>query len=380
MKATFAIASLVGLGAIFAASTSACSDSAAVKPDAGDASVSTDGAAPEDAAATFSSGEELRIPVPEKGRVYVKMAPLSIVAAPADPKASADWDLAFEGYDVFTNGGISGGGKGASFGPMDGIAFVSDTAPGVPLLFFDKAAGAFLDWYAYEGSTHALYSRFHTVGVKDGDKLWKVQVVTYYGERDGAPISALYKLRYAELGANGVGPTQEVTLDGTAGGPAGGNDKTNEVVDLGTGARAMLTPPDALASNAWHLSARRQNIGVNGGLGGPRGVTAYDLDEAATKDETVDVVQKRTEASEKARFDGVTRASFEGKPFRADRVVSGFGELWVDRKGAVPAPTYATWYLVGADGKKYLVGFSSFVSATSTSPGTIVMHRKPVSG
>ncbi len=381
MKTISALVSTLVLATLCAAGTSACSDSAAAKPDAGGPTV-TDGGKPIDAAASFSSGEEITIPVAEKGRVFVKLSPLSVVAAPADPKASNGWDMAFEGYDITTNGGVSGRGKAAGFGPLDGIAFVAERAPTVPFLTSDKAAGAFLDWYAYEGApSHALFSRYHVVGVKDGERLWKVQLLSYYGERDGAPISALYNLRYAELTAGGAGPTQEVkALDGTAGGAGGGVDQANELLELDKGARAKLTPEGALASTLWHLSFRRQNVGVNGGLGGPRAIVACDLDETLRKDETVDVVRTRTAESERARFDAVTRASFDGKAFRADRVVSAFGELWLDRAGPVPAPAYATWLVVDASGQKYLVGFSKFVSATTTSPGAVVMHRKPVSG
>jgi len=381
MKPVLTLTSLALLVAVASLGGAACSDTAATKPDAGLAPT-IDGGRPVDAAATFASGEEIEIPVPETGKVFVKLSPLSIVAAPADPKASSGWDMAFEGYAITTNGGASGPGKSACFGPLDGVAFVADTAPSVPFLVADKAAGAFLDWYAYEGApSHALFSRYHVVGVKDGDRLWKVQLLSYYGERDGAPISALYNIRYAELTAGGAGPTQEVrAIDGTAGGAGGGADKTNELLDLEKGTRTALTPAEALAASSWHLSFRRQNVGVNGGLGGPRGVTACDLDEPLRKDETVDTVKTRTAESEKARFDAVTRASFDGKAFRADRIVSGFGDLWIDRTGATPAPAYATWLVVDASGQKYLVGFSKLVSPTTTSPGTVVMHRKPVSG
>ena len=129
---------------------------------------------------TFASGTELRVPVPDSGRVFVKLDSASLVDA-----ASA-WDIAFEGMDIFTNGGESGSGKAAAFGPLDAIDFISDAAPSVPFMTSDKAGGAFLDWYAYDGTSHALYSRFHTFGVRDGGRTWKVQILGYYGDRDGA--------------------------------------------------------------------------------------------------------------------------------------------------------------------------------------------------
>ncbi|HQY63976.1 MAG: HmuY family protein [Myxococcales bacterium] len=372
-------AALVALVTLAAGWATACSDSATARPDAGTGQPGGGGAV--EAATAFASGQEIAIAVPEKGKVFLSLSPLGIVPAPADPRVSTGWDMAFEQYTITTNGGVSGPGQAASFGPLDAAAFVGDAAPTVPFLVADKAAGAFLDWFAYEGApSHALFSRFHVVGVKDGERLWKVQLLSYYGERDGAPISALYSLRYAELTDRGEGPTQQVDrLEGTAGGPGGGPNEPSELLDLATGARSQLTPADALASRLWHLSFRRQTVGVNGGLGGPRGVAACDLDEAGLKDETMDVVRARTPESERARFASVTRASFDGRSFRADGVVSGFSDAWVDRAGASPAPAYATWIVVDAEGNKFMIGFSKFVSASTTSPGTIVMHLKPVS-
>src|SRR5262249_35710635 len=149
-----------------------------------------------------------------------------------------------------------------------------DVAPTDVPLFSDKAGGAFIRWYFYSGAPdHALFSRFHVFGVKDGDKLYRVQVLGYYGKRDNAPVPALYKIRYAEVGQ----PAKEAAdLDGTAGGPNGSPDAPTECIDLGTGARTMLTAADARASQAWHLCFRRQDISVNGEVGGPRNVGAID--------------------------------------------------------------------------------------------------------
>lgn len=351
----------VALGAVLVAS---CADTA------GESTPTTSDAG---AAEAFEAGTELRVTVPPTGRAYVKLS-LPAVAS------EADWDLAFEGYEVFTNGGASGGGKGAAFGPLDTVTFLGDVAPSVPFLTNDKTGGAFLDWYVYEGSTHALWSRFHVYGVVDGDRRWKVQLLGYYGERDGAPISALYKLRAAEIGGDGV--VRELdAIDGTAGGAAAPEAAPSACVDLGTGTRMMVSPAEARASRAWHLCFRRSSISVNGELGGPRGVTAVDLDAAGTAAETLDVVRARTAETERARFDAVGPAAFDGAVLRGDRVVSAFGDAWLDRKRAPLAPTSAAWLVQDAAGdQKYLVGFAAFESPTTTSPGTIVMRIKPVKG
>ncbi len=356
-----------------------CSDSAGSKPDAGTDPLGDAGTA----ATAFDSGTELRVTVPESGRVFVKLNPPTVVAVGPDPKASLAWDVAFEGFDVFTNSGVSGSGQAGAFGPLDAITFLGDTAPSTPFVFPDNPGGAFLDWYAYEGSpAHALWSRYHVVGVKDGARLWKVQILTYYGQRDGASISGLYKIRYAELTATGASATEELTnLDATAGGAQALPTAPSECLDLASGARSMLTPEAARASSAWHLCFRRQSIGVNGEIGGPRGIGAVDLGADKVSSKTLDAVKASTAESEKPRFDAVTAASFDGKVFRGDRVVSGFEDAWIDRSVAPIKPANAAWLVVSADGQqKVLLGFGAYENSTTKSPGTVVMRIKPVKG
>lgn len=375
-SSTLVLFALVALAAVTALAA-ACSED--VGPGAKSSPTTKPGSdAGEEPGDVFNAGEELSIPVPSTGRVYAKLASPPALVTPAGPKTDKGWDLAFEGLDVFTNSGPSGSGASLAFGPLDPIVFVEDVAPEVPFLTGDKSGGAFIRWYFYEGApNHALYSRFHVFGVKDGDKLYKVQVLSYYGKRDGAAVAALYKIRYAEVGQ----PAKEaVDLDGTAGGTTSGDPSApGECIDLGTGARTMLTPDAARASSAWHLCFRRQDISVNGEEGGPRGVGAIDFDADATATETLPDIVERTPESELARFDAIDAASFAGQTLRGDRVVSAFSGLWTERGANPAAPRSFAWLVVGADGKKrYLVGFARFDGATATSPGTIVMRVKAV--
>lgn len=325
--------------------------------------------------ATFASGTELIVPVPSAGRVHVTLDPPAIV------DVAAAWDLAFEGYDVFSNGGVSGSGSAAAFGPLDATEFLQDTTPEFPFFTSDRTGGAFLDWYAYSGApAHALYSRYHVLGIRDGARLFKVQILGYYGQRDGAGVAGLYSLRYAELLSTGAGPTEELTLvDGTAGGTQGSPTTANECLDLGTGTRSMIAPDQARASSDWHLCFRRDVVSVNGERGGPRGVVAVDLEADLTRSETFEAVIPRTAETERAKFDAVTASSFEGKTFRGDRVVSVFGDAWLDRSVSPPKPAHATWIAQTADGKrKVLVGFTRFDGANATTPGSIVLRAKPI--
>ncbi|MDB4942395.1 MAG: hypothetical protein JWP97_1929 [Labilithrix sp.] len=357
--------------AIMAMGLVACSDASGAPATPAGTERATDGGG------AFASGTELRVTVPASGRAYVKLA----TAAQVSTTGAADWDLAFEGLDVFTNGGISGPGEGASFGPLDAAVFLGDGMPVVPFTTADEAGGAFLDWYAYEGDTHALWSRQHVFGVKDGGRLWKVQILTYYGERDGAVIAALYGIRYAELTGGALGDVKEVTgLDATAGGTAAPATTKSECLDLGTGARTMHAPDDAARASDWHLCFRRDSITVNGEIGGPRGVGAVDLGADGAREETVESVKAIAPEVARASFDAVTAASFEGRSFRGDHVVSGFGAAWLDGARTPLAPSPGAWLVVDAGGRPFLLGFLAFENPTTRSPGTVVMRIKPVKG
>jgi len=364
------------LGAISAvAAIASCSDSAGSKATSTSSSSGGADAGEDGGGDTFDTGDELKIPVPDGKRVYVKLASPPAIVTPADPKTDKTWDIAFEGLDVYTNSGPSGPGAAQAFGPLDPIVFIDNAAPDVPFLTGDKSGGAFIRWWFYEGPpNHALYSRWHTYGVKDGDKLYKVQVVTYYGKRDNASVAALYKIRYAEIGQ----PMKEaVDLDGTAGGANAVGDPAAECIDLGTGQRSMLTGADARTSSAWHLCFRRENISVNGELGGPRNVGAVDFNADKTPVEKLDEVVQRTPESEQAAFDAINAQSFVGQTLRGDRVVSAFSGLWTERGVTPPTPSKSAWLVVGGDGKsRYLLGFSRFEGATATSIGTAVMRVK----
>jgi hypothetical protein len=357
-------------------SAAACSDTAGNKGTTSGTVAPTEAGADAD---TFTSSAELQVPV-AAGRVYVKLASPPAIVTPADPKADKGWDLAFEGLDVFTNSGPSGSGLGASFGPLDPIVFIDDKVPATPFLAADTTGGAFIRWWFYGGSAanHALYTRFHVYGVQDGAKQYKVQVLNYFGLRDGTSVPALYRVRWAEVTAQGVGPTQEaLDLDGTA--DQSKADGKQECLDLGTGTRMMFTSAEARASSAWHLCFRRENVSVNGEVGGPRGVAAVDLDAANSPTETLSAVIDKTPEGELARFDAVNAASLAGQPFRGDRVVSGFGTLWLERGVTPPAPSKTAWVVRGADNTSmYLVGFARLDGATATSPGTVVMRVKSV--
>jgi hypothetical protein len=322
---------------------------------------------------------DLPIAVPPTGRVYVNLRAPGVVVPAGEPQTSHDWDLAFEGYELFTNSGPSGAGKGGAFGPLSRDEFLSNATPEVPFLQPDKTGGALLDWYAYDGAAHVLYSRFHVYGVKTAEKVWKFQVLAYYGERSNAPVGALYRVRYAGLEAPASEGVRELEVDGTAGGVQAAATAPSGCLDLATGTVKMLTVTDAQASVDWDLCFRRDAISVNGEAGGPGDVGAVDLQADLTAGETTDEVSLRTPESEQATFDVVTPSSLAAATFRGDHVVSAFERgRWLDTTTAPPRPRDAAWLVVDASGQhKFLISFL-FEQSTASSPGTVVLHIKPV--
>lgn len=326
-------------------------------------------------------GRELTLEVGADTSTFVDLDGARSLALDDDDAArSTAWDLRFRGWDIFTNGGASGGGKGAAFGPLPFTYFVAASDPtDVPFLIEDKAAGAFRDWYLYDGQWHSLYSRFHVYGVKSGSRLFKLQLLGYYGDVQGAPVSALYRLRYAEVTPESNGDVTEISsLDATAGGLGGDDGAPSGCLSLVTGERLALTPAEAAESSAWDLSFRRDSISVNGGLGGPGDVTAVDLGADASESETLDAIEALTPENQAERFDGIDYAALTAPAlkYRGDRIVSAFSEAWVDPSSDPPSlAANDTWLVVGADGKsRFLVAPTRLERATSAAPGRVVLR------
>lgn len=328
-----------------------------------------------------SSGQDhLLVPVTADQRTFVKLGVPAVVSV-GDPGSSTDWDLSFQGYDVFTNGGISGPGLGSAFGPLPASAFAFPDEPiGVPFLIEDRAEGAFLRWYAYDGGTHQLYSRYHVYGIQAGGALYKLQVASYYTEVAGAPVGARYRLRVATVGDAGPGPLRELAdIDGSVDGGSTDPEAPSGCVNLETEAFEYLSPSDASASTSWHLCFRRDAISVNGELGGPGDVSAVDLQKGAN--EPLADVKALTEADALARFDATDEAALTDPAleYRGDYATSAFTSKWATLTSDPPGPvTSAAWLVVAADGSsRYLVGFDAFDGATSAAPGTIDLFVHP---
>ena len=127
---------------------------------------------------------------------------------PSDPAGSMDWDLHFSGYVIRVNGGISGPGQGGAFPAYQtGQAFDEiDKAMGFGY-FADRAGSAFStetgEWYSYDSTTHLLSTRNHVYVIDTGDGLYKMQLLNFYQEVEGAPVSGFITFRWRPLPAAG---------------------------------------------------------------------------------------------------------------------------------------------------------------------------------
>ncbi len=257
---------------------------------------------------------------------------------------------------MFTNSGPSGPGDGAAFGPLSQETFLFDTIPEVPFIRGDATGGAFMDWYAYDGNQHQLWSNYHVFGVRRGERLFKLQILGYYGEVEGAPVSAMFQLRYAEVTESGVGVTEEVeNLDGTAGYPKITSETKSGCLNLTSGEVSLLTPAEALSNPDWDLCFRRDSISVNGEEGGPGEVAAVDLSGTEGDSISLEEIQARTAATEREAFDavGYTELTNPDLQYRGDHVFSQFGARWYEGKGADAKPAEATWLVISADGEQH---------------------------
>jgi len=327
-------------------------------------------------------GTPLAVDVDAQTPVYVDLDEPAVVE-PDDPAKDSTWELSFVGWDLFTNSGVSGSADGGAFGPLAAPTFLLDEEPEYPFITTDKTGGAFLGWYAYDGSTHALWSRYHIYGVDTGTGRFKVQILGYYGEVQGAPVTALYTLRYAEVTAGGVGPSQIIeNLDGTAGGLGGSADAPSGCVSFATGQQLALSPAETMSSTEWHLCFRRDVISVNGGLGGPGEVTATDITAASLDEvEPLEEVMAYTSSSKLAPFEAAddTTLSDPGLVYRGDRIVSAFDGRWYGTSTDPWSPAVATWVVAGADGAaRFLLAFESFEGATDETPTRVNLRVKRV--
>jgi hypothetical protein len=138
---------------------------------------------------------------------------LDAPADDADPVNVPNWDLKIEydgtarEYRITLNGGVSGTGRAAAFGPTttpDSYASGTDSTL-VTHYRSDSAEGIFVDssWYAY-GQTfspavdHKLWPNYRVYLIKSGTDVYKVQILSYYHPQTTTE-SGWYTIRFERI-------------------------------------------------------------------------------------------------------------------------------------------------------------------------------------
>ncbi|MFN8581690.1 MAG: HmuY family protein [Gemmatimonadaceae bacterium] len=136
--------------------------------------------------------------------VTVGSTPVYFDLAAGAVGTAAQWDIAFSGYAIRVNGGVSGGGSvmavpdnATPFANID--AAYASTAP-VQAYRTDEFGGVFSSnkWYKYNitGTDNQIWPTFNVYLLKKGTSVYKVQLTGYYG-LNGA--SRQISIRYRKL-------------------------------------------------------------------------------------------------------------------------------------------------------------------------------------
>jgi hypothetical protein len=252
----------------------------------------------------------------ETAWTYVSFAK-GVVAAPATPEDSLDWDIAFQRYNVKTNGGSSGRGQGAAsdLGVLDlqttTTAEVTGWTPDAVIADARtddrKSMNAVLSgWYAYHFFKHELVSLYHLYAVRAADGSIALFKIHSYYDAAGTPAKLTIIFRFPVNGTEVVGTPDGGTPDGgTVAAPDDVVTTENGVVKGETNfdARAgktfagfaadglhALAGPDAPADGAWDLSFKtwllQTNSGTSGTAQGGAQLANATFDAATTAPET----------------------------------------------------------------------------------------------
>ncbi len=125
----------------------------------------------------------------------------------ADPEASTEWDIWFDGFDAKINGGIHGPGACAVY-PIYRENNNYDELTEVPMDMGgsyeeDTISSIFDEWYNYGGEGHGpheLWSKGHVYLLKiDAGTVFKLEIANYYKSVEGDAVSGWITIRYLEL-------------------------------------------------------------------------------------------------------------------------------------------------------------------------------------
>ncbi len=184
-----------------------------------------------------------------------------VVARPTVPEESLDWDIAFQRYNVKTNGGTSGKGQGAASELGDQELETTTTAQvsnwTVDAVIEDARTdelrsmnGVLSGWYAYHFFKHELVSKYKLYAVRSADgrtALFKIH--SYYDDAGTAgKMTVIFRF---PVGAEQVEP-------GTDGGSTDGGSTDGGSTDGGSTEPLadVITQKDGVVFGETNLDAR----------------------------------------------------------------------------------------------------------------------------
>jgi hypothetical protein len=217
-----------------------------------------------------------------------------VIPTPGKPEESLDWDVAFQRYNVKTNGGTSGKGQGAAadLGPLELQTTMSATVtrwtPDAVIADArtdeKRSMNSILSgWYSYHFFKHELVSDYHLYAVRAADGRTALFKVHDYYDDAGTPakVTVLYRFPVdaSETGGDGAvggGGTVAVpddvvtTKDGVVSGETNFDARGGKSWALFT--EAGLTRLTDDPGTGWDLSFKtwllQTNSGTSGGAGG----------------------------------------------------------------------------------------------------------------
>lgn len=184
------------------------------------------------------------------------------------------WDIRLSGWNIFTNGGISGehSGGGVSYNGSSYGEIETSDVPGMALR--DSYGSVFDNWFETDMTAFTLSSKGDVYLVRSRSETYKVSILSYYGEALGAPVSAIFTIRYANIKT----PTEIFVVEhinATAGGTLAKGD--GAYFSFSNGILKEMTDGESKSSQEWDLRFKRYNIHLNSGVSGPSNVTGVKL-------------------------------------------------------------------------------------------------------
>ena len=115
--------------------------------------------------------------------------PVYLNLASGQVSATSAWDLKLSGFEIRLNGGVSGtGGVSAVIDETTAFSQItSQYASFAPAVAYrsDSFGGVFVTspWYRYNitGTDNQIWPNFNVYLIKDGETVYKVQIISYYG-------------------------------------------------------------------------------------------------------------------------------------------------------------------------------------------------------